>query len=170
MARLSALTPRTLAGAIVAASAAPLAAAFVAEYGFDLAPCPLCIWLRYPYAVAIVLGVLALVIADRRRAVVALVALAGLAFAVDSAIAFYHVGVEAGRFEGLAACRAAGETPATLEELRAQLFDEPPPPRCDAVQWSLFGVSMAGYNMLYAAGLGVATLAAAASLARGGRP
>ncbi len=167
-------TPRAdaglvVAGLVVAAGAAPLAAAFVAQYGFDLVPCPLCIWQRYPYAVIIALGLLALVAAGRPRMVVVLVALAGLAFAVDAAIAFYHVGVEQGWFEGLAACKASGETPATLEELRALLFDAPPAPRCDEVQWSLFGVSLAGYNMLYAAGLAVLSLAAAALLARRSR-
>ena len=86
--------------------------------------------------------------------------------AADAAIAFYHVGVEEGWYEGLAACAAGGGTPATVDALRAQLLDAPPPPRCDEVAWSLFGVSMAGYNMMYAASLAGFSLAAAAVLAR----
>jgi disulfide bond formation protein DsbB len=38
------------------------------------------------------------------------------------------------------------------------LLDQPAAPPCDQVQWSLFGISMAGYNMLYAALLAAITL------------
>jgi disulfide bond formation protein DsbB len=38
--------------------------------------------------------------------------------------------------------------------------------RCDAVVWSLAGISMAGYNMLASAALGAYALWAAARLAR----
>ena len=44
------------------------------------------------------------------------------------------------------------------------LLNEPPPPPCDQVQWSLFGVSMAGYNMLYAALMAAIVLIGAATL------
>jgi len=38
--------------------------------------------------------------------------------------------------------------------------------RCDEVPWSLFGISMAGYNALVSLGLGIASLIAARQLAR----
>ncbi len=44
------------------------------------------------------------------------------------------------------------------------------PPRCDVVAWSLFGVSLAGYNFLYAAALAGLSLAGAAHLARQAQP
>ena len=81
----------------------------------------------------------------------------------DAAIAAYHVGVERGWFAGLAACAGGAGTPATVDALKAMLLDQPPAPPCDQVQWSLFGVSMAGYNMLYAATLAAISLIGAAA-------
>ncbi|MFQ5784424.1 MAG: disulfide bond formation protein B [Alphaproteobacteria bacterium] len=162
-------SPRRLALLIVAAAAAALAGAFFAQYVGGLEPCPLCLWQRYPYGAAIVLGLAAFAAAPRRRLALALIAFAGLAFVADAGVAFYHVGVEYGWFEGLAACGGGGETPETLAELEAILRDTPPP-ACNEVPWSLFGVSMAGYNLLYAAALAVATLWATARTARGRRP
>ncbi len=156
---------RPIAGFVVAASAAALGVAFVAQYVGGLEPCPLCIYQRYPYGAAIALGALALASAGRGPWPAVLVGLAGVAFTGDAAIAFYHVGVEQGWFEGLAACAGESATPTTLEELRAQVLGSAPP-RCDVVQWSLLGISLAGYNLMYSAALAVLTFAAAVVLTR----
>ena len=160
-------TPRAAGGLILVASVAALAGAFYAQYVAGLEPCPLCLYQRYPYGATIVLGGLAAATAGRWP--VLFLALAGIVLAGEAGLAAYHVGVEQGWFEGLAACTgAAGETPATLAELKAQLLAAPPP-RCDVVPWSLFGVSMAGYNVIYAAVLAVIG-GAAARLALRRRP
>ncbi len=162
------LTLRAVAGLVLGGSAAALAAAFLAQYAGGLEPCPLCVYQRYPYGATIALGALALATAGRGRWPLTFVALAGGVFAGEAGLAFYHTGVEQGWFEGLAACAAAAETPDTLEDLRAQLFAAAPP-RCDEVPWSLFGVSMAGYNFLYSAALAALSLGGAAALARKAR-
>ena len=48
--------------------------------------------------------------------------------------------------------------PQTLEELRAQVLGAPVV-RCDEVAWSLFGISMAGYNGLISLATGLAAMA-----------
>ena len=162
-------TPRAAGGLILAASVAALAGAFYAQYVAGLEPCPLCLYQRYPYGATIVLGGLAVTTAGRGRWPALFLALAAVVLAGEAGLAAYHVGVEQGWFEGLAACAgAAGETPATLAELKAQLLVALPP-RCDVVPWSLFGVSMAGYNVIYAAVLAVIG-GAAARLALRRRP
>ncbi len=161
------LTLRAVAGLVLGGSAAALAAAFLAQYAGGLEPCPLCVYQRYPYGATIALGALALATAGRGRWPLLFVALAGGVFAGEAGLAFYHTGVEQGWFEGLAAC-AGTATPATVEELRAQLLGAPPP-RCDEVPWSLFGVSIAGYNFLYSAALAALSLGGAAALARKAR-
>ncbi len=163
------LISRTIAALILAASLGALATALVAEYMFDLAPCPLCVYQRWPYVATALLAALAMATATRGRWPALLVGLAGLVFAGESALAFYHVGVEQGWFEGLAACAGVGETPDTLEALRAQLLEGPPPPRCDEPAWTLFGVSMAGYNVIYAAALAGFSGAAAVIMAKKAR-
>ncbi len=162
------VTPRAVAGLIVAASVAALAAAFLAQYIGGLEPCPLCVYQRYPYGLTIAFGALALATTGRGQWPALFVGLSGAAFAAGGAIAVYHAGVEQGWFEGLAACAAGAETPDTLEDLRAQLLAAAPP-RCDEAPWSLFGISIAGYNALYSAALAALSLASVAVLVRKAR-
>ncbi len=164
------LTFRLLAAAIMAAAIGALGTAFVAQYGFGIEPCSLCIYQRYPYGAAVLLGLAALAAAPRGKLSLLFSGLAGLVFLGDAGIAAYHVGVEQGVFEGLAACGgAAGATPDSLEALRALLRDAPPP-ACDAVPWSLFGISIAGFNLIYAGTAAVLTLIATARLWKTPRP
>jgi len=139
---------------ILAGSLAALAGAFIAQYGFDLQPCVLCIYQRWPYAVAAALAVLCLFLPAQQRQWALTAAI--VALLVGGGIAGYHVGVEQHWWAGTAGC-TGGATPATLEELRAQVMSAPVV-RCDEVAFSLFGISMAGYNLLYA--IGLAALAA----------
>ena len=63
------------------------------------------------------------------------------------AFAFYHVGVEQHWFAGPSACTAGSGSAMTLEEMKRQILGTAPV-LCDRVQWSLFGVSLAGWNLL----------------------
>ena len=53
-----------------------------------------------------------------------------------------------------------------VDALRAQVMAATKVVRCDEVPWSLFGISMAGYNVLISLVLGVLALAAAYRAAR----
>ena len=146
---------------IVAAGALALGTAFAAQYLGGLRPCILCLYQRYPYGVAIVLGLAGLALAGRPGALRLVLALAGLAFLASAAIAAFHVGVEQHWWQGTDACAGAVVPGLTVEELKAQLLAAPIV-RCDEVPWSLFGVSIAGWNLLYASLAGIAALWAAA--------
>ncbi|SDF78663.1 disulfide bond formation protein B [Thalassobaculum litoreum] len=150
---------------VAAAAAAALAAALISQYGFDLQPCVLCIWQRWPYLAAIGLGLAAIALrrAPARRAPAAARALTGLAILavlVSGGIGGFHVGVEQGWWEGTSGCGSTSGTD-DLNALRAQIMNAPIV-RCDEVAFSLFGISMAGWNLLYA--LGVALVAIRAML------
>lgn len=134
-------------------SAATLGMAFLAQYGFGLAPCELCLWQRWPYAAAILLGIAAWKIAAMRPLFLGLLA---LAFATDSAIAVFHVGVEQKWWQGLSGC-TAGPTATSLEALRAQVLSAPVV-RCDEAAFTFLGLSMAGWNALWAALLAIGAL------------
>lgn len=155
------IPPRPAAALVVAVGVFALAAAFAFQYLGGLAPCVLCIWQRYPYGVAIALGVVAFLLAGKPQAARALIALAGLVFLADAAIAAFHVGVEQKWWAGTAECGSNLAAGVSAEDLKAQLLAAPVV-RCDEVAWSLFGISMAGYNFLLAAVSGIAALAWAA--------
>lgn len=139
------------------ASAAMLGGAFAFQYIGGLDPCVLCLWQRYPYGVVIgfaVLGVfLARLPAPAKGALAVVAGLSALALFTDAAIAGFHVGVEQKWWQGTEGCTGAVGA-GTLDALRAQLVAQKVV-RCDDIAWSLAGISMAGYNMLAALGLGI---------------
>jgi disulfide bond formation protein DsbB len=73
---------------------------------------------------------------------------------IGAGIAGFHVGVEQQWWAGTAECGGLTGQAKTVEELKAQLFATPVT-RCDAVAWSLFGISMAGWNLIVSAAGGV---------------
>ncbi|MEX2008739.1 MAG: disulfide bond formation protein B [Dongiaceae bacterium] len=158
-------SPRLAPALVLAAAAVALGTAFYAQYGAGLQPCILCIYQRYPYGVAIVLGLAGLALAGRPAALRLVLALAGLAFLASAAVAAFHVGVEQHWWQGTDACVGAIAPGLTIEELTAQLLAAPIV-RCDEVPWSLLGVSIAGFNLLYASLAGAAALWAAARTGR----
>lgn len=128
------------------AGAAALGTAFAAQYWGGLAPCPLCIVQRYPYAAVIVLGALGYMTVAGQAARWILPAIT-LAFAIGTGVALYHAGIEQKWWHGPAACTASFAPPATIEELRA-LIEAAPIVRCDEIPWAFFGFSLAGLNFL----------------------
>ncbi len=138
---------------ILIAAVAALSAALIAQYGFGLLPCKLCLYQRVPYGVAGALALPMLVARLQGRAVAALLALCAVGFAVGGAVALYHVGVEQHWWAGPASCSGGVGAAASIEDLMAQLAKPVKIPSCDQIAWSLFGVSMAGYNFLASVGL-----------------
>lgn len=133
-----------------AAAAFFLAVAYVAQYGFGLAPCELCWWQRYPYMAVVALGVLSVL--APRSAATGLVWVVTVLFAIAAAVAFYHSGVEAHWWPGPGTCTAPAGLAGTLEELKAAIMDKPLV-RCDEPAVQVFGLSMAMWNGLAALGV-----------------
>lgn len=141
---------------LLIASIGILAAAFAFEHLGGLAPCELCWWQRYVLMAAIPVAALAVVLSRTEpRATAGLLVLLGIIFLCGIAIAGYHMGVELKWWQGPTACSAttlSDDPDAMFRDLMAA-----PLVRCDEVPWSLFGISMAGYNL--ALSLGLAALA-----------
>jgi len=144
----SLLASRTALVLIALASALALGIAFISQHVFYLPPCDLCIYQRYPYVIAIALCLVTLMPAARPFAVWAFI-LSALFLSINSGIAAYHVGVEQHWWIGPEGCTGPSGTPQTLDALRAQIAATPVI-RCDNIVFSLFGISMAGYNALFA--------------------
>ncbi len=151
---------RLVPGLALVVSLGALAAAYGSQYWGGLAPCVLCLYQRAAYGAVILLALAALGCAwgDREKAARFFTGLCALGFLTGAGIAFYHVGVEQHWWTGSEACvGAAAGSARTIEELRAQLMAAPIV-RCDQVAWSLFGISMAGYNGVISLALAAATL------------
>jgi len=128
-------------------SAAVVGAALLFQYVGGLAPCELCLYERWPYYSVAALALAAVLIGSPMASRIVL-ALSALAFLASVALAFYHVGVEQHWFAGPAACTAGGTgPPANFEEYKRRLMEQQVV-ACDQPQWRLFGVSLAGFNLL----------------------
>lgn len=151
---------------LIAVGVVSLGAALGSQYLGGLQPCPLCIYQRYPYVVVIALGALLALFHRQRRLAVLIAALGAIALFVDAGIAAFHVGVEQHWWEGLKACEGTIDpSTMTVEELAEALKQAPNVP-CDKPAWTLFGISMAGYNFLYALATGIITCVLAVRLLR----
>ncbi len=139
-----------------------LGGALGSQYVGGLQPCEMCYWQRWPHAVAIGLAALAFTDSAGSRRSRTLTLLAAVAIAVSGAIGAYHAGVELKIFEGLTSCATTAGA-ASNAELLDQLM-RVPLVRCDQVQWSLLGISMAGWNAIIS--LGAAATVAVLTLAR----
>ena len=131
---------------ILVASAALVGGALLFQYVGGLQPCELCLYQRWPYYAMIVLSALALA-AGRPGLSAWVTSIAALAFLAGAGLAFYHVGVEQHWFAGPDACTGASAAGGSIEDFRKQLMAQQPV-RCDEPQWALFGVSLAGWNLL----------------------
>lgn len=137
----------------LAVPAALLGGAYVAEYGFGLYPCEMCWWQRYPHFVALVFAGLAFVAAPARL----WTALAALAILISAAIGLFHAGVEYKWWQGITSC--ARIVPSEPGGSPLEAIMNTPMISCDEPQWTLLGISLAGFNFLIGAAGGVAILA-----------
>ena len=118
-----------------------LGGALSSQYIGGLHPCEMCYWQRWPHAAAILLAALTFTAPAASSRSRMLTLLAATAIAVSGMIGVYHAGVEVGIFEGITTCSTTRGM--TLQDIvNAQLVS------CDQVQWSLFGISMAGWNAI----------------------
>jgi disulfide bond formation protein DsbB len=126
--------------------AALLAGALGSQYIGGLHPCEMCHWQRWPHYAAVALALVAYAMRrapDRGRSMVWLGALAIL---TSGLIGVYHAGVELGIFEGLTQCSSTGGGGSSADVL-ADIMAAPLI-RCDQVQFTFLGVSMAGWNAI----------------------
>lgn len=131
---------------VLVAAVAVVGAALISQYWGGLQPCELCLTERWPYYAAILIAVTALALPATGWPRAALLLLAAV-FAISAGLGFYHVGVEQHWFPGPSACTSSSRPPQTLAELK-QLLARTQVVMCDQVQWSLAGISLAGWNFI----------------------
>ena len=136
------MTRRQLVLLAAGGSVALLGGAFIFQ-ALGYAPCQMCLWQRWPHAVAIGIGVLALGIGGW------LLPVAGaLAAATTGAIGIYHTGVERDWWEGPTSCSGGGGLDG-LSGMDLLAVTGPKVIMCDEVSWEMLTLSMASWNALF---------------------
>lgn len=138
------------AAAIAIIAAATLGGAWFFQLVLGVLPCPLCLEQRYAYYLAIPLAVIVVIAAGRgapRSLLCFGLAVIALAMLCNAILGGYHAGVEWKWWPGPSDCSGplldlgrAGDLLSRLDSVKVV--------RCDEIQWTFLGLSLAGYNVL----------------------
>jgi disulfide bond formation protein DsbB len=148
--RAAGIDPRDVPWIVTLLAFAALCVAWLSEYAGGLQPCELCIYARYAYWVTIALGLGAIFLGRRPKARKFWLTLVGLGFLAVVGISIFHVGVEQGWWQGSSACVGQSTAGMSTEELTNAIMNAPVT-RCDEPAFTFLGISMAGYDGIYAA-------------------
>jgi disulfide bond formation protein DsbB len=119
------------------------------QYLGDLPPCKLCYWQRYPHILAIIFGVI-----YYYTAIPAIVVFPAVAAFSSAGVGAYHFGIEKELWPGPNTCSSGNLNNISTDALIEQIMSAPIT-KCDEVLWSFFNISMAGWNTIFSAFLGL---------------
>jgi disulfide bond formation protein DsbB len=121
---------------------------YVSEYGFGIQPCELCYWQRWPYYIGVPLLALLLAFWKKLPAQVrlGLTLIGALIFVVSIGLGTYHAGIEYKLWAGPSSCTGL-DTQLSFSDLNSIGAQNSVVP-CDVVPFSIFGISLAGFNAL----------------------
>ena len=119
-----------------------LAAALYVEYILGFKPCILCIYQRVPYAIALLISLIAFYTGNKKLILLILVLTFGASFLLSG----YHVGIEKGIIEPIFSCTGDNINVLEKEEILKSLNTIQPD--CKDVDFSIFGISLATLNFI----------------------
>ena len=127
---------------VFATSFFSLAVALYVEYVLSFKPCILCIYQRIPYAIALLISLIAFFKGNKKTLLVIL----GLTFIASVLLSGYHVGIEKGIIEPIFSCTGDNINALEKEEILKSLNNIQTD--CRDVDFSIFGVSLATLNFI----------------------
>ena len=128
-----------------------LLGALGSQYLGGLYPCEMCHWQRWPHYAAVLFAASTFFVPGRSLRA-SLVIIAGLLIGISGLIAVAHAGVEYHWWNGFTACTTTVSMAGTTAAERLAAIMNAPMVRCDAPQWTLLGISLAGFNALFSLG------------------
>ena len=140
------MTPTKIAGFEGTIALALILGALGFQYIGHYPPCEMCHWQRWPHIAAAIVGLGGFLavragLIDARAALIAAV-LATLGVTVSGGLGVYHAGVEYHWWPGPTACTTGFHFTGGPLDMNA------PVPHCDSPAWTLFGISLAGFNAI----------------------
>ncbi|MDB2550311.1 disulfide bond formation protein B [Rickettsiales bacterium] len=127
----------------------PLIAAYIAEYGFGLEPCKLCIYQRIPFFIIIFFALFPVFFFKNIKLKNYIFYLALLLLFSNMMLALYHVGIEQKIFELPASCSGADILNMPNIDQLTELIMNKSAAKCDEPEFEFFGITMAVMNVLY---------------------
>ncbi len=140
----------SMASILILGGVIPLAGAIISQFGFGMHPCHFCLLQRYPYILVIVMGVLSLLVARGGLPWRVCVALGMMGLLATATLGLIHTGIEMKLLSYVGGCVAQAPADGSLDALRASIMAAPQV-ACDQVMASFLGLSMATWNVIWAA-------------------
>ncbi len=140
-------------GILFFGSVVALALAYLSQYAFHLEPCVLCFYQRKPFFFIAILAFFSLVFVKKESQQKLLIFVCLALLAANSAIAFYHSGVEKKIFVGPASCTSNKLNEISDINELIKTIESTPAIRCDEPQFFFLGLTMAQWNFFYCLGL-----------------
>ena len=122
-----------------------ISVALIAEHVFEILPCKMCLYQRYPYYFIIMFSII--YILAKRIPLVLYYWINNFSFIVGLFFSLWHVGIEQKILPGLSGCSNAIEKTNSLQNLKEQIINQNVI-NCNEITWSVMSVSMATYNSL----------------------
>lgn len=129
-----------------------LITSYILENCFGIHPCQLCLYERYGFIFAAIIALSSRFLLSEKNQSIFLIIMC-LFFLGEAFLAGYHVAVQQQLIQPPTFCiPPVIDMSGSFESVTAQILNTPAV-RCDIINWQLFGLSLAAYNVLLSIGL-----------------
>ncbi len=128
---------------VLAISSIAILSAFIAEYLFDILPCQMCLYQRYPYYFIILFSIIYII--TKKIPLLWYYVIISISFVVGLFFSSWHIGIEQKILPGLSGCSSIVNTSQSLSRLKEQILNQNIV-TCDEITWSFMGFSAATLN------------------------
>jgi len=119
--------------------------ALIAEYMFNILPCQMCLYQRYPYYFIILFSIIYII--TNKIPLPWYYWINNISFSIGLFFAVWHIGIEQKILPGLSGCSSIIKTSQSLTNLKEQILNQNII-ACDEITWSFMGLSAASLNSL----------------------
>ena len=130
---------------ILIISLTAIVSALIAEYVFNILPCEMCLFQRYPYYFMIAFSIFFLI--SKKISLKLYYWICTIFFSIGLLFSVWHVGIEQKIFKGLPGCTGKINISQSLTDLKQQILNQNIA-SCDEVTWSFMNISAATLNSL----------------------
>ena len=130
---------------VLITSVIAISIALIAEYFFEILPCKMCLYQRYPYYFIIIFSLIYLF--TKKTPLAWYYWIINFSFIIGLFFSLWHVGIEQKILPGLSGCSNIIEKTSSLKNLKEQIINQNVI-NCNEITWSVMSVSMATYNSL----------------------
>ena len=130
---------------VLITSVIAISIALIAEYFFEILPCKMCLYQRYPYYFIIIFSLVYFF--TKKTPLAWYYWIINFSFIIGLFISLWHVGIEQKILPGLSGCTNDIEKTNSLTNLKDQILKQNVI-SCDEIVWSFMGISAATLNSL----------------------